>query len=85
MPDFTVTLSPKTITRLRTVLKRYNENTPANLTLKDLLLLHLQELAIADDLAKASELITQQAREDADAALQGTLRTTHDEMITALQ
>ena len=84
MPDFTITLSTKTVQRLQAVLQRYNDNQGTSLTLKQLLHLHLQEMAVADDLAQATTAITEEVQRDASHTLQAAIRTARDHLIQEL-
>jgi len=84
MPDFTITLSAKAVQRLQTVLQRYNDNQGTRLSLKQFLHLHLQEMAVADELTQTTQTLTQQAQRDADQTLQAAVRTTRDRLIQEL-
>ncbi len=84
MPDFTIALSAKTVQRLQTVLQRYNDNQGTRLTIKQFLHLHLQEMAVADELAHATQTLAQQTQRDADQTLQAAVRTTRDRLIQEL-
>ncbi len=84
MPDFTITLSTKTVQRLQAVLQRYNDNQGTSLTLKQLLHLHLQETAVADDLAQATKTITEEVQRDASNTLEAAIRTARDRLIQEL-
>ena len=84
MPDFTITLGAKAVQRLQAVLQRYNDNQGTSLTLKQLLHLHLQEMAVADDLAQATKAITEEVQRDASHTLQAAIRTARDRLIQEL-
>ncbi len=75
MPDFTITLRTKAVQRLRAVLQRYNDNQGASLTLKQFLHLHLQEMAVADELDQATRTLTEQVQRDASHTLQAAIAT----------
>jgi len=68
MPTFSITISTEAAARLKAVVDRYNENTGSSLTVAQWIVLHLKELALADDLAAAHERIRKQAEDDATAA-----------------
>ncbi len=74
MPDFTITLTTKAVQRLQAAVQRYNDNQGTKLTLKDFLLLHLRELAIANELAQASQTLAEEAKRGADEALHASLQ-----------
>ena len=84
MPDFTLTLSTKAVQRLQALRQRYNDNQGASLTMKQFLHLHLQEMAVADELAQATNTITQQIQHDAEQTLQAAIRTARDRLIQEL-
>jgi hypothetical protein len=84
MPDFTITLSTKAVQRLQTVLQRYNDNQGTKLTIKQFLRLHLQEMAVADELAQATQTLTQQTQRDAEQTLQAAITTARDRLIQEL-
>ncbi len=85
MPDFTITLSAKAVQRLKAVLQRYNDNQGTSLTLKQFLRLHVQEMAIADDMAAATAAIMETVQRDAATAQSAAIRTARDELIQELQ
>ncbi len=84
MPKFTLNLTQAAVDKLQTHVQRTNDNTGANLTLTQWITLHLQEVAIADQLAAAVTAIQEQHQRDAQTALDDALRTARDELLAEL-
>ncbi len=81
MPKFTIDLSQKAVDKLQTQhVDRSNGANGTALTLKDWIVLHLNELAITADLPAA---IGQLQRESQDT-LTAAIRTTRDRLIREL-
>ena len=72
------------VPQLQAEVDRTNAANKTALTLGDWILLHLQEIAIAGDLAAAFEQLRQQSEKDANAALETAIKTARDELLTAL-
>jgi hypothetical protein len=81
VPQFTITVSESVLTRLQTIVQRYNETTGQTFTVKDWILLHLKEMAIGDDLS--SFLQAEQAKQP--LQFQAALAAERDRLLTALQ
>lgn len=69
MPQFTITLSDAALARLKAIVDRTNADNGLNLTVRDWVILHLKELAIADDLLQAQEAERVKAEEAARQAV----------------
>lgn len=70
MPDVTLTISPALATRLATIVQEHNDRTSTSLTIAQWIILHLREVAIAEQLAADGETIQRQSQRDFQAALQ---------------
>lgn len=81
MPQFTITLSQKAVDRLQVHVQRTNDANGTNLTMRDWVELHLKEIAIADDLAIATQAIQEQQQRDAQDALQAAVRAQRDRLL----
>ena len=84
MPKFTIELTDKALAGLQAEVDRYNGNNGSALTVQDWILLHLQEVAIAPDLAAAVEQLRKQTQTDAERALEAAARAARDELLTSL-
>ncbi len=84
MPQFTITLSADHLARLQAVVDRTNADQGLALTVRDWVLLHLKEVALAPDIAAAVDTLRQQAQRDADAALQAAVRAERDRLLATL-
>ncbi len=84
MPNFTLTLTQTAVDKLQAVVTRTNDNICDNLTLLQWMTLHLQEVAIADQLAAAVTAVQEQHQRDAQTALDAALRTVRDELLAEL-
>lgn len=84
MPKITIDLSQAAINKLNVKVQRTNENAGTNLTLKQWLQLHAQELAIEQELATAVQAIQEQQQRDAQTALEDAVRTARDELLAEL-
>ena len=84
MPQFTITVSDQLLARLTAVVERTNADQGLTLTVKDWILLHLKEIAIAPDIAAALETLRGQAERDATAALETAIKTERDLLLGAL-
>ncbi len=81
MPQFTITLSQKAVDRLQIQVQRTNDANGTTLTMRDWIELHLKEIAIADDLAIATQAIQEQQQRDAQDALQAAVRAQRDRLL----
>ena len=84
MPDFTITLSPKAVQRLKILMQRTNEIEGTSLTLRQWITLHLRELATAEDLSAAITTLQEQTKRDADNTLRAAITTTRDQLLQEL-
>ncbi len=84
MPTFTITLSTAAVARLQPLLDRTNADEGAAYTLQDWLILRLKELAIAQELALATESLRDQALADANAAFDAAVRAQRARLLQAL-
>ena len=84
MPRFTIDLTDKALARLQAEVDRTNANQGTHLTVQAWILLHLQEIAIAPDLAIAVDQLRRQQEADAQASLDTAVRNARDAMIAAL-
>ena len=85
MPKFTIDLTDKALAGLQAQTNRYNGNTGGTLTVQQWILLHLNEMAIADDLAAAADQLRRDAERDGQAALDAAVRAARDQLLTALE
>ena len=69
MPRFSIELSAKAVQKLQPQVQRTNDSAGTSLTLKDWITLHLQELAIADDLAPAVDQLATETQDTLTAAI----------------
>ncbi len=84
MPEFTLNLTQKAVTKLQALVDRHNANQGTDLTLLAWLQLHAQELAIAADLNAAVTELQRQANDDANTALQTAITTARDQLLATL-
>ncbi len=68
MPKFTIDLSQKAVDKLQLQVQRTNDANGTTYTLKDWIILHLKEVATADDLAAALELLQHESQDTFAAA-----------------
>lgn len=85
MPKFTTALSQATVTNLNKIVARTNENAGTALTLQQWITLHLQELAISDDLTAAITALQHQQQADAQTALDTAITAARDELLAGLK
>lgn len=84
MPKFTIDLSAKAVTALQTQVTRTNENEGTAYTLQQWITLHLNELAITDELGAAVAAIQEQQQRDAQTTLDTAIRAARDQLLAAL-
>jgi len=84
MPNFTISVTNTQLAKLQAVVATHNANTGQTITVKQWLHLHLQELAIADDLNAAMRSLQEQQEKDAQTALNTAINTARDELLAAL-
>ena len=84
MPRFTIDLSDKAVTRLQRQVQRTNDANGTSLTLRDWLVLHVREIAIAEDLSAAVQELQAQQQRDAQAQLEDAARAARDTMLADL-
>ena len=72
------------VPRLQVQVDRTNAATKGAATLLEWLALHLQEIAIADELAAAIDGLRQQGEADANVALAAAVKAARDELIATL-
>jgi len=91
MTRITITVDGKTadlpdacVPRLQVQVDRTNAANKSSSTLLQWLEIHLQEIAIADELAAAIDGLRQQGEADANAALATAVKTARDQLIAAL-
>ena len=84
MPQFTIALTQTAVDKLQPHVQRTNENNGTSLTLQQWMTLHLQELAIADELTAAIAAIQEQQKRDAETTLNDAVRATRDELLAKL-
>ena len=84
MPKFTITVTDTQLAKLQAVVVTHNANTGQTLTIQQWLDLHLQELAIADDLTAAVRTLQEQQQQDAQATLDAAINTTRDQLLAQL-
>jgi len=81
MPRFTIDLSAKAVQKLQPQVQRTNDTNGSTLTLKDWIVLHLKELAIADDLGPAVDLLATETQDTLAAAI----RAKRDQLLQELE
>ena len=69
MPRFTIDLSRKAVDKLQAHAQRTNDANGTTMTLKDWMVLHMKELAIADDLPAAVAQLQTETRDTLTAAI----------------
>ncbi len=69
MPKFTIDLTDGAVSRLQTLVARYNGDNGTDLTLTQWVVLHLREIAIGRELAAAAQDLEAQAQRDHEAAI----------------
>jgi predicted DNA-binding protein len=84
LPQFTITLSQKAVDRLSAQVQRTNDANGTDLAVRDWIELHLNEIAIADDLTTAVKAIQEQQQRDAQDALQAAIRAQRDHLLEGL-
>ena len=84
MPKLTITLSDKTLAKLEIEVARNNDANGTDLTLDAWATLHLQEIAIAQELAAAVQSIQAQQERDANDAFNAAIRAKRDQLLAAL-
>lgn len=84
MARFAIDISAKTLARLQAEVDRTNANQGTALTVQAWILLHLQEIAIADDLAAVIQQLQKQQEAEATAALEAAVRTAREELLANL-
>lgn len=84
MPKLTITLTTKTVRRLRNKVSTTNGNEGTAYTLVQWITLHLKELAISDDLTATVTLLQQQKEQEANDNLEAAIHAARDELIAAL-
>ena len=84
MPDFTITLTTKAVTKLNIHVQRTNDTSGTNLTLKDWIVLHLKEMAIGDSLATVMQALREQHELDARDALQAAIDAAREQLLQEL-
>ena len=91
MARLTITLDDKTadlpdavVPHLQLLADRTNATQNTTLTALDWLVLHIKELAIADQLATAVQQLQEQQQKDAQTALETALKTARDQLLAAL-
>ncbi len=81
MPRFSIELSAKAVQKLQPQVQRTNDSAGTSLTLKDWITLHLNELAIADDLAPAVDQLATETQDTLTAAI----RAKRDQLLQELE
>ena len=81
MPRFTIDLSQKAVDKLQLQVQRTNDAGGTALTLKDWIVLHMKEIAIADDLPAAIEQLHRESQDTLTAAS----RAKRDQLLQELE
>ena len=84
MPEFTITLTAKALTKLQAEVDRTNANNGTSLTVAQWIVLHLKEAAIANDLAAAVADLRTQAEQDAQATFESAAKAQRDRLLQEL-
>ncbi len=84
MPKFTIDINARTLARLQAEVDRTNANQGTQLTVQAWIVLHLQEIAIAPDLAAAIDQLRKRHEADAQAALEAAVTAARDQLIATL-
>lgn len=85
MPQFTINLTQKAVDRLQAVVARTNEHEGTDYTLMEWITLHLNETAIAQELAAAVQAIQEREQREAPGRLQAAIREARDALLAELQ
>jgi len=85
VPRFTIDITDKALAKLQTHVDRTNENQGTALTVQQWLVLHVNEIAIAQDLGAAVDGIRQQEETNARSALEAAVKTARDQLLAALE
>ncbi len=84
MPDIAIVLSAKTIAKLEIEVARNNDANGTDLSLDAWVQLHLQEIAIAQELHVAATALQEQQKQDANAAFEQAVNAKRVELLAAL-
>lgn len=69
MPQFTITISQAALNRLTALVDTYNANSGQSLTVAEWIVLHLKEVALANDLAAAAQALERQKQQELQQAI----------------
>lgn len=84
MPQFTITFSDAQLVKIQAVVDTFNANSGNSFTVKQWLDLHLQELAIGNELAVLIGTLQKQEEADAKTRLDAAITTARDDLIAGL-
>jgi len=84
MPKITIDLTDKAVAGLQAECDRYNAAQGTALTVAAWILVHLQEVAVAQQLAATIAALTEQHQRDAQAALNAAIVATRDQLVASL-
>ena len=84
MPRITIDLTDKAVAGLQGECDRTNAQQGTKLTVDEWIAVHLQEVAVAQQLAATISALTEQHRRDAQAALTAAIKATRDELVASL-
>lgn len=84
MPSFQIDLPDKAVSRLQVIANSYNQNEGTSLTVEQWILLHIQELAITQELSAVLPGIQQQLELKAQQDLTAAIKAERERLIAAL-
>ena len=84
MPKFSLDLTDKAVQRLQGFVTTYNQNEGTALTLLQWITLHLQEMAVAEELGAAIEGMRRQSEIQANRDFEATVKAERTRLIATL-
>jgi len=85
VPKFTIDLTDKAVAALQGVVVEYNDNTGAALTVAAWLDWYVKEACISRQHRNTVTALIEQHQRDAQALLEATIKTAHDELLASLE
>ena len=84
MPKFTIDLTDKAVVALQGVVAEHNDQTGHQFTVAAWLDWYVKEACISRQLRNTVTALIEQHQRDAQAALETTIKTAHDELLASL-
>lgn len=85
MATFRIDVPDKAVAGLQAVVKRYNEDNGATLSVQEWIVLHLKDIVVGPDLAAAMPAIREEEEKKANDALAARIAAKRQELLAALQ